>query len=188
MAFHWLTVKRLMAVSGRFTALVDRVRHGPVQEMPEMDTAQLIAALKAATAAEFGASSDAEPAPVVQVSAENSPVALNVRPRSYEHFLFFFGITLGAFLAFSLYGSGEPTLGLRSTGLAVISSGNSFIEWTLLSVGGVLVGFGTRMSGGCTSGHGMCGVSRVQPGSLLATASFFGAGILTSYALSAVFF
>jgi uncharacterized membrane protein YedE/YeeE len=51
---------------------------------------------------------------------------------------------------------------------------------------GVLVGFGTRMASGCTSGHGLCGVSRLQPGSLLATAAFFGAGIVVSFLLGAL--
>jgi len=53
----------------------------------------------------------------------------------------------------------------------------------VLLLGGVLVGFGTRMAAGCTSGHGLCGVSRLQTGSLVTTASFFGVGIATSFAL-----
>ena len=57
-------------------------------------------------------------------------------------------------------------------------------NWGLTAVvlvtGGLLVGFGTRMAGGCTSGHGLCGVSRAQVGSLVATAGFFGAGIVTA--------
>ena len=52
-----------------------------------------------------------------------------------------------------------------------------------LLVGGLLVGFGTRMASGCTSGHGLCGVSRLQKGSLVATVCFFGAGVAVSFAL-----
>ena len=55
-----------------------------------------------------------------------------------------------------------------------------------LALGGLLVGFGTRMSGGCTSGHGLCGTSRLQPGSLLATVAFFGAGIGVTLLLGAL--
>ena len=44
---------------------------------------------------------------------------------------------------------------------------------------GVLVGFGTRLGSGCTSGHGVCGVSRLSPRSLAATAVFMAAGIAT---------
>lgn len=46
-------------------------------------------------------------------------------------------------------------------------------------VGGLLVGFGTRVGGGCTSGHGVCGISRVRPRSLVATMTFVALGALT---------
>ncbi|SIN60791.1 hypothetical protein SAMN02745824_0743 [Parasphingorhabdus marina DSM 22363] len=49
----------------------------------------------------------------------------------------------------------------------------------MLVVGGTVVGFGTRLGSGCTSGHGVCGVSRLSPRSLLATATFIGSGMLT---------
>jgi uncharacterized membrane protein YedE/YeeE len=49
----------------------------------------------------------------------------------------------------------------------------------LLIVAGLLVGFGTRLANGCTSGHGLCGVSRLSPRSLAATAVFMGVGMLT---------
>ncbi len=45
----------------------------------------------------------------------------------------------------------------------------------LLMIGGLLVGFGTRLGGGCTSGHGVCGVSRLSPRSLAATGVFMAA-------------
>lgn len=48
-----------------------------------------------------------------------------------------------------------------------------------LLAGGLLVGFGTRLGSGCTSGHGVCGMSRLSPRSLLATAIFMAAGIAT---------
>lgn len=53
-------------------------------------------------------------------------------------------------------------------------------DWTVL-VAGLLVGFGVRLGTGCTSGHGVCGVGRLAPRSLLATASFLMAGILSVY-------
>jgi uncharacterized protein len=49
----------------------------------------------------------------------------------------------------------------------------------LLLVGGVLVGFGTRMGGGCTSGHGVCGISRLSLPSTVATVTFIAFGIAT---------
>ena len=49
----------------------------------------------------------------------------------------------------------------------------------LLIVAGAFVGFGTRMGSGCTSGHGVCGMSRLSPRSLIATATFIVAGLIT---------
>ncbi len=53
-------------------------------------------------------------------------------------------------------------------------------ELTVIAAG-LLVGIGTRYAGGCTSGHGVCGLSRMSPRSLLATLSFMGAGFVTVY-------
>ena len=51
----------------------------------------------------------------------------------------------------------------------------------LLVVAGLLVGIGTRYGSGCTSGHGVCGISRLSPRSLVATLAFMGAGFATVY-------
>jgi uncharacterized membrane protein YedE/YeeE len=50
---------------------------------------------------------------------------------------------------------------------------------TPLLLAGVLVGFGTRLGGGCTSGHGVCGLSRFSGRSLIATLTFMAMGVLT---------
>jgi uncharacterized protein len=52
--------------------------------------------------------------------------------------------------------------------------------------GGILVGFGTRWSGGCTSGHGLSGCGRLQPASLVATGVFFGVAIGVSFLLERI--
>ncbi|MEP0073632.1 MAG: YeeE/YedE family protein [Marinomonas sp.] len=49
----------------------------------------------------------------------------------------------------------------------------------LLIISGLLVGYGTRLGGGCTSGHGVCGISRLSPRSIVATFIFMAAAILT---------
>src|SRR5687768_8779666 len=49
---------------------------------------------------------------------------------------------------------------------------------------GLLVGIGTRYGSGCTSGHGVCGVARLSPRSLIATAAFMAAGFVTVFVLS----
>ncbi len=49
----------------------------------------------------------------------------------------------------------------------------------VVALAGLLVGFGTRVGNGCTSGHGVCGISRGAPRSLAATLTFIGAGAVT---------
>jgi uncharacterized membrane protein YedE/YeeE len=51
----------------------------------------------------------------------------------------------------------------------------------VLAAAGVLVGFGTRLSGGCTSGHGVCGIGRASPRSLVATLTFMATGAATVF-------
>jgi len=58
---------------------------------------------------------------------------------------------------------------------------------SLLVFAGLLVGFGTRLGSGCTSGHGVCGLARRSPRSLAATATFIGCGVLTVYLTRHVF-
>ncbi len=54
-------------------------------------------------------------------------------------------------------------------------------DWTTVVLAGLLVGVGTRYASGCTSGHGVCGLSRLSPRSLVATLVFMGAGFATVF-------
>jgi uncharacterized membrane protein YedE/YeeE len=53
----------------------------------------------------------------------------------------------------------------------------------LLIAAGLLVGFGTRLGSGCTSGHGVCGIGRLSPRSVVATLTFMAAAIVTVYVM-----
>ncbi|WP_370690772.1 YeeE/YedE family protein [Methylicorpusculum sp.] len=53
----------------------------------------------------------------------------------------------------------------------------------LLAIGGFLVGFGTRMANGCTSGHAVCGIARLSKRSIAATLTFIVSGMMTVYLL-----
>ncbi len=55
--------------------------------------------------------------------------------------------------------------------------------WPALALAGLLVGVGTRYGAGCTSGHGVCGLSRLSPRSLAATLAFMAAGFVTVFVL-----
>lgn len=50
-----------------------------------------------------------------------------------------------------------------------------------LIIAGLIVGFGTRLGSGCTSGHGVCGISRLSPRSIVATGTFMAMGFITVY-------
>jgi len=53
--------------------------------------------------------------------------------------------------------------------------------YAAIAIAGLLVGFGTRYGSGCTSGHGVCGLSRFSPRSLVSTLTFMGLGFATVY-------
>jgi len=56
----------------------------------------------------------------------------------------------------------------------------------ILVVGGLLVGFGTRLAKGCTAGHGVCGLARLSTRSIVAVATFFGVAIVTVFVMEHV--
>ena len=57
------------------------------------------------------------------------------------------------------------------------------VDWPLIVVAGLLVGVGVRMGNGCTSGHGVCGLSRLSPRSLVNVLAFMGAGAATVFVM-----
>ena len=94
--------------------------------------------------------------------ASNFLVSKNNR---IDNFLFLIGLILGP-LIYNLISGKEINISISSSLI-------------LLIIGGTLVGFGTRLSGGCTSGHGISGISRFSLRSIIATITFMIVGILT---------
>jgi uncharacterized membrane protein YedE/YeeE len=79
-------------------------------------------------------------------------------------------------------------LGLAATGLvaalvAPSAVGQSDVNTAGVVLAGLLVGYGTRLGDGCTSGHGVCGVSRGARRSIAATVTFMASGMVTVYVL-----
>jgi uncharacterized protein len=97
------------------------------------------------------------------LAARATGIADTGAPRSIA-IAFVIGIPLGALLIASAVGevhvSFPPSI------------------WPLV-IGGLLVGYGTRLGSGCTSGHGVCGLSRLSPRSMFATAMFMASGFVT---------
>lgn len=103
------------------------------------------------------------------LAARATGIAGDGAPRSLA-IAFVIGLPLGALLTALVLGPVETRF---SQGVVA------------LVVGGLLVGFGTQLGSGCTSGHGVCGMSRLSPRSLVATATFMVAGFATVAVMNA---
>lgn len=57
------------------------------------------------------------------------------------------------------------------------------VSWPIMLFAGFLVGFGTRLGSGCTSGHGVCGIGRLAPRSMIATLTFMTAAGMTTFVM-----
>jgi len=71
----------------------------------------------------------------------------------------------------------SPLLYQAATGAPVVQTVSD--QGGLMAVAGLLVGFGTATGGGCTSGHGVCGIARLSPRSVVATVTFMATGFAT---------
>ncbi len=87
-----------------------------------------------------------------------------------DAWMFLIGLPLGALV-----------VSLAQGGIAA-----SFASAPVLVIAGLLVGIGTRLGSGCTSGHGVCGISRFSARSIVATLTFMAAGIATVAAMNAL--
>ena len=96
------------------------------------------------------------------------------------------GLMIGGFASAALGGGWRPTWALGRFD-AVIGAGHAGkLAWMFGA--GLLIGFGTRLANGCTSGHGIFGISNVERSSLLATPTFLGAGIVTTHIIYRLIF
>jgi uncharacterized protein len=194
---YTVTTDRSFGVSGAW----DRVLHWRAERRVErlneqtIDNPVLLEALAAATAEQFG------PRPMTPTPGHAPYGAARVRgqdvpppaePRVSVASLLPAPLVTQAALLLSIFIGGwvaAVTAGrfhLRfdmGDGFRHIVTGNPIEMVAVLFVGGILVGFGTRLAGGCSSGHGLNGCGRLQPVSLVATAVFFGAAIGVSFLL-----
>lgn len=99
---------------------------------------------------------------------------------------FIAGLVLGGFVSAVLGGGFAPTWNLGMFDQVIGFGPAGKLAW--MFVGGLFIGFGTRLAGGCTSGHGIFGLSNLEFPSLISTLSFMGAGILTTQIIYRVLF
>ena len=100
--------------------------------------------------------------------------AISNSSKRTSNVLFLVGLVVGPMLIYYLILPNKP-IAFEIT--------NSYL---LIVIGGFLVGFGTRLGGGCTSGHGICGIGRLSVNSMIATAIFVATGIITVFILSLI--
>lgn len=96
------------------------------------------------------------------------------------------GLVLGGFLSAVLGGGWSPTWALGIFDQVVRLGHAGKLVW--MFAGGLFIGFGTRLAGGCTSGHGVFGMSNLEWPSFLTTISFMAGGIVTTQLLYRVVF
>ncbi|MDQ0991738.1 YeeE/YedE family protein [Streptomyces sp. V3I7] len=176
-----------------------RERHLELTDEEFSDDHALAEALAAATAEHFGTSggagttastmpqapyatsqpleADAEPA------ASERPAATSLRPAPLvTQAALLISVFLGGFIAAVTSGRFHLRYDM-GPGFRDLVTADPITMIALLFVGGVLVGFGTRLAGGCSSGHGLNGCGRLRPVSLVATAVFFGTAVAVSFLL-----
>lgn len=187
----WLSLHRTLGVSGSWARLVmwreDRfieASERPFRDNPEM----LKDALMAATIAEFGEKVVSQALAAHKLGAHSSPArqAPSAAPRSSTarapwtaHLTLLSMLVAGGLLSGMSTGGVTPEFNLGELHVGIFGTGMG--NWITLIFGGAMVGFGTQMAGGCTSGHGLSGCSRLVPASLIATAIFFGTAVAVSF-------
>ncbi|SCE98277.1 hypothetical protein GA0074695_2659 [Micromonospora viridifaciens] len=192
-----VTTDRSFGVSGAW----DRVLHWRAERRVERVNAQfadervLAEALTAATTGQFGAGSAApaaRPAPhgdartqgqdVRPPAAASSSMASLLPAPLVSQAALLLSVLIGGWVAAVTTGRFQLRLDMGDA-FGELVTDNPIAMIGALFVGGVLVGFGTRLAGGCSSGHGLNGCGRLQPVSIVATAVFFGTGVLVSFLL-----
>lgn len=177
-----LTTDRSFGVSGAW----DRVLHWRTERglersraQDEVDQRALVEALAAHAP---GDTRVGPPAPR-HGPAAHRPAERPPRPASLvSQVALLVSILVGGYVAAAVSGRFEVRLDMGADFSELVTD-NPVTMVGVLFLGGLLVGFGTRLAGGCSSGHGLHGCGRLYPASLVATAVFFGTAVAVSFLL-----
>ncbi|MFI7008365.1 YeeE/YedE family protein [Streptomyces sp. NPDC050145] len=187
-----LTTDRSFGVSSAWDRVLHWRRERRLERMDEefTDERALAEALAAATAEHFGT----DPATASAPYGTSQPDRAHAEPAVSEdaaaptpaplvtQAALLVSIFIGGLVAAVTSGQFRLRLDM-GPGFRDVVTANPVVMTVLLFVGGVLVGFGTRLAGGCSSGHGLNGCGRLRPVSLVATAVFFGTAVAVSFLL-----
>lgn len=197
---YYLTLGRTVGVSGAWERVLNWREERAVEaaDAALSDDDAFAAALDAATREAFGAGNpadsifathappttlsrsvtDGEAAPMVSAVAATPAETTNGRIPVAFQAAFLLSIFVGGLVAALSSGTFKLRGDMGPAFADIVVRGP--LMWPTLFVGGLLVGFGTRYAGGCSSGHGLSGCGRLQLSSIVATAVFFGSAVVVS--------
>lgn len=147
-----------------------------LEAVAELQGPQAAEAMRAQLRAESAAGATTSPEPEASAPLPRPAETLEA------HLAFALALAAGGLVGALTSGGWSPTAALPPAYAARVADGA--LGWACLFSAGVLVGFGTAMAGGCTSGHGLVGCARLQPASLVTTACFFATAALVSLTLT----
>lgn len=181
---------KLLGVSGSWAKVVswkeDRELARSAAELEQADEGEIEDALLAATLAEFGAGAmddkSSEETPTDDGATTAATQTVSHTPWT-AHLTFLLAMFIGGLIAALTSGQFEIELQLSDTHSRIFSG--PMEVWLALLFGGMMVGFGAQMAGGCTSGHGLSGCARLIPVSLLSTMVFMLSAIGLSLLMEA---
>ncbi|HSN91135.1 MAG TPA: hypothetical protein VLS93_07885, partial [Anaeromyxobacteraceae bacterium] len=182
----WLAVRRPLGISGIWGRFLRFREERRIEEVEARLASQTDAVRNALDEATRQAMAEARAA---GMEIEGGPAgepprprrALGPRPTLAAHATFLVALALGGLLSRLVRGApAGPGLGAAFEAFA----GTGARAVGILVAGGVLVGLGTTLAAGCPSGHGLSGCSRLEPGSLVAAASFLAAAVGTTFLLA----
>jgi uncharacterized membrane protein YedE/YeeE len=175
---YWILLRRPLGVSGLVGRLVELGAEVAVARVsPNASEDDIASALAAATSATFGCSTagpGSEPGP--RTPTRGRP--LGPRIDGVGAIAFLVALAAGGLLARLTGGVPAAGTGLGPEFERLFGGGAS--AGIVLVTGGALVGLGTALAEGCSTGHGLTGSARLQPGSLVSTASFLASAVAIS--------
>lgn len=179
-------IGRLLGVSGSWAKVVawkESRNAAATREQYASNQDEMNDAFMAETLAEFGEEALQElQLTAAEPATTDNPLDNNSRYESNApwtaHLTFLVSMFIGAFVVAWFSGDFQLRLDLSDVHSRIF--GETWEVWLALLFGGIMVGFGTQMAGGCTSGHGLSGCARLIPASLLATVVFMSSAIFLS--------
>lgn len=186
---YLLLIGKMLGVSGSWAKVVgwkeDRELARSARELEQADAGEIEDALLAATLAEFGAGAmePQEETPPEEEATRSVPGPAASHTPWTAHLVFLLMMFVGGLVAALTSGQFELEFQLSDTHSRIFHGPMEI--WLALLFGGMMVGFGAQMAGGCTSGHGLSGCARLIPASLVATTVFMLSAIGLSLLMEA---